>query len=230
MKDLESIFKKYGIKIDKNQQTKFDLYFQYIIEKNKVMNLTAITEENEVIIKHFLDSVLPEKFIPNNSKIVDVGSGAGFPAIPLKIVRPDLQVCMVDSLNKRVEFLKDVIFNLNLEKTIAIHERVEDFASKNRENFDVAVARAVASLNTLVEYLLPLIKIGGLAIIYKSSKVDEELNEATKAIATLGGKVENIKRFDLEGFERNVIIIKKVNKTPNKYPRGQNKPKTNPIR
>lgn len=229
MKNLKEIFEKYGLNLSENQQNQFDLYFHNLVETNKVMNLTAITEEDEVLVKHFLDSALPEKFIPNASKIVDVGSGAGFPAIPLKIVRPDLEICMVDSLNKRINFLNEQIQTLKLTKTQAIHARAEEFAVKNREKFDVAVARAVAPLNTLTEYLLPLVKIGGFALIYKSTKLEEEIQTSKKAIETLGGTLENIEEMKIEGLERNILIIRKVKSCPTKYPRGQNKPRTNPI-
>ncbi|MDE6583396.1 MAG: 16S rRNA (guanine(527)-N(7))-methyltransferase RsmG, partial [Clostridia bacterium] len=207
-------------------------YFSMLIETNKNLNLTAITEEKEVVIKHFLDSVLPYNLFTQNASVVDVGTGAGFPALPLKIVRTDLEVCMVDSLNKRVNFLQDVIDSLQLEKTTAVHARAEDFAQKNREKFDVAVARAVARLDTLVEYLLPLIKVGGIAIIYKSTKLEEELQISQKAISVLGGKFEKIENFTIEEgqLERNILVIKKVSNTPTKYPRPQNKPKLNPIK
>ncbi len=232
MKNLIETFKKYGINLSKDQEEKFDKYFSMLIETNKMLNLTAITEENEVLIKHFLDSAVPEKFIPKNSKIIDIGSGAGFPALPLKIVRDDLEITMVDSLNKRVNFLIDVIKELNLQKTYAFHSRAEDFAKENRESFDVAVARAVASLDTLVEYLLPFLKVGGIAVIYKSTKLEEEIENAKKAISVLGGKVEKIEKFEIfeENLQRNILIIKKISKTPPKYPRGKNQPKINPIK
>ena len=232
MKNLIETFKKYGINLSKDQEEKFDKYFSMLIETNKMLNLTAITEENEVLIKHFLDSAIPERFIPKNSKIIDIGSGAGFPALPLKIVRDDLEITMVDSLNKRVNFLNDVIKELNLQKTYAFHSRAEDFAKENRESFDVAVARAVASLDTLVEYLLPFLKVGGTAVIYKSTKLEDELENAKKAISVLGGKVEKIEKFEIfeENLQRNILILKKISKTPPKYPRGKNQPKINPIK
>lgn len=230
MKNLKEIFQKHQIEINEFQEQQFNLYYEHLIETNKVLNLTAITEENEVAIKHFLDSVLPVDCFKKNATIIDVGSGAGFPALPIKIIRPDLKICMVDSLNKRVNFLNEVIEKLDLKEIQALHSRAEDFAKKNREKFDYAVARAVARLNTLVEYLLPLIKVGGFAVIYKSSKVHEELLEANNAIQILGGKVEEIKEFEVEGLERNFIVIKKCRPTPQKFPRDKNKPKTSPIK
>lgn len=231
MKNLENLFKKYGIPLSAEQNSQFDKYFSMLVETNKVLNLTAITEENEVATKHFLDSVLPHELFPAGASVVDVGSGAGFPALPLKIVRPDLQVCMVDSLNKRINFLNSVISELKLTHTTAIHSRAEDFAKNNREKFDVAVARAVASLNTLVEYLLPLIKVGGCAIIYKSSKLSEEVVLAKKAISVLGGKIEDTKTYVIDegDLHRNILIVRKISKTPPQYPRDKNKPKTSPI-
>ncbi len=232
MKDLKEIFEKYDIEVSQNQADMFDKYFSMLVETNKHLNLTAITEEREVLIKHFLDSVLPAKLIPQNATLVDVGTGAGFPALPLKIVRPDLKVCLVDSLNKRVNFLKDVCGELKLENISALHSRAEDFAKNHREKFDVAVARAVAQLNTLAEYLLPLVKVGGVAVIYKSSKLEEELKDAKKAIEILGAKVEKIEKIvvDEENLERNILVLKKVKNTPNKYPRDKNKPKLDPIK
>lgn len=231
MKNLQKIFKKYQINISNLQEKQFDTYFSMLVETNKFMNLTAITEEQDVLIKHFLDSVLPIEHIPQNASVVDVGTGAGFPALPLKIVRPDLNISMVDSLNKRINFLNNVIISLALDNISATHARAEDFAKKHREAFDVAVARAVAPLNTLSEYLLPLLKIGGIAVIYKSSKLDEELTAATKAIDVLGGQVDKILTYNIEEgqLERNVLIIKKIRHTPPKYPRDKNNPKLHPI-
>ena len=214
MKNLRETFEKYGIKLSKEQENQFDKYFSMLIETNKVMNLTAITEEQDVLIKHFLDSVWPEKLFPQNAAVVDVGSGAGFPAIPLKITRPDLNICMVDSLNKRINFLNDVISELKLTQVDAVHARAEDFAEKGREKYDVAVARAVAPLNTLVEYLIPLVKIGGICVIYKSAKLDEEIKEAQKAIKVLGAKIEKKEKILIEeqNLERRVLILRKNEK------------------
>lgn len=234
MKNLRILFEKYGIELTENQELQFQQFYQHLVETNKLFNLTAITEEKEVAVKHFLDSALGEKFMQKGAKIVDIGSGAGFPAIPLKIVRPDLEICMVDSLNKRTNFLNDCINLLKFEKMYAIHSRAEDFAKENREKYDIACARAVAPLNTLVEYLLPLVKVGGSAVIYKSAKLEEELAISQKAIQILGGKVEKIENFeikepDFDKMDRKILIIKKLKPTPNKYPRPANKPKTSPI-
>lgn len=232
MKNMANLFKKYKISLSNEQEKQFAQYFSMLVETNKVLNLTAITDEEGVLVKHFLDSVLPYKAFSQNATVVDVGSGAGFPALPLKIIRPDLQICMVDSLNKRINFLNEVISELKLDGAIAIHSRAEDFAKENREKFDVAVARAVAGLDTLVEYLLPLIKVGGVAIIYKSAKLQEEIGEAKKAISVLGGEIDRIEKFEIEeeNLIRNILIVKKIKNTPPKYPRPQNKPKLSPIR
>ncbi len=231
MKNLKDLFKKYNVNLNDFQIVQFEEYFSMLIEANKVMNLTAIIEEDDVAVKHFLDSALPEKFFPQNATVIDIGSGAGFPALPLKIVRPDLKITMVDSLNKRIGFLNDVIEKLNIEGANAVHSRAEDFAKNNREKFDVAVARAVAPLNTLVEYLLPFVKVGGVCIIYKSSKLAEELKDSQKAIEILGAKVERIEKYYIaeKELEREILILKKIKNTPQKYPRDKNKPKLNPI-
>ncbi len=235
MKKLQDLFNKYNIILSETQTKQFDLFFNNLVETNKLFNLTAITEENEVAIKHFLDSALPHTIFSQNAKVIDVGSGAGFPAIPLKIVRPDLDICMIDSLNKRINFLQECIKLLDLNKISAVHARAEEFAQKHRESFDYAIARAVAPLNTLVEYLLPLIKVGGKAVIYKSSKLEEEIVEAKNALQILGGKIETVLNFeidepDFDKIERKILIINKIKQTPTKYPRSANKPKTNPLK
>ena len=218
-------------KLINQHRNEFDTYYQELVSYNEKVNLTAITEVNEVFTKHFLDSILSIDAIPVNSKIVDVGTGAGFPSLPIKIVRPDVDLTMVDSLNKRVGFLNMLCEELKIKST-NVHARAEDFAKTNREKFDVAVARAVAKLNTLLEYLLPLVKVGGLVIAYKGANIAEEFAEAENALNILGGKVLKSIRFDLpNGFgERNLLIIEKINPTPKQYPRSQNKPKTDPIK
>ena len=258
--EFENEIKKY---IDK-----FDIYYQNLISYNEKVNLTAITEKEDVYIKHFLDSALGYNFIPKNATVVDVGTGAGFPGLPLKIVRDDINLTLVDSLNKRLEFLNELttklgyktnyinseniqknlkitknnqnlaklngnlnIFNKKVNTINIVHSRAEDFCKLERECFDVAVARAVAKLNTLVEYLLPLVKVGGILIAYKGSNSIEELNESKRAIGILGGKFENIIEFNLPNDKgvRNLIIIKKVKATPNIYPRDKNLPKLKPL-
>ena len=226
---MENLFEKYDLEIDKNKKLLFNNYYIDLVEKNKVMNLTAITEQNEVCVKHFIDSLLSVKNIKNNSTLLDIGTGAGFPGIPLKIYNPSLNVTLLDSLKKRVAFLNEEIEKLNLSNIKAIHSRAEDYVNVSRETFDYVVSRAVAKLNTLLEYCLPYVKIGGYFIAYKSLNTEEEIYEAKKALLTLGGKIERVEKFNIEGNNRTLIYIKKINRTPLKYPRGQNKPKTNPL-
>ena len=212
-------------------QNQFDKYYQALVSYNQHTNLTAITEYNEVYNKHFLDSVLSIDEIDTNATLIDIGAGAGFPSLPIKIVRPDIKLTMLDSLNKRINFLNEICNELNINST-NVHSRAEDYALKYREKFDIATARAVARLNTLVEYLLPLTKVSGKAIIYKGSNYLEELNEAENAITTLGGKLNKVLHFNLPNDmgERHIIIIDKISTTPTKYPRAKNEPKLNPIK
>lgn len=218
------------INLIKNNEKTFQKYFEKLVSYNEKVNLTAITEREQVFNKHFLDSILPVYEIKQNSKIVDVGTGAGFPSLPIKIVRPDVNLTMVDSLNKRINFLNELTQELKIEST-NIHARAEDFAKTSREKFDVAVARAVAKLNTLLEYLLPLVKIGGIVLAFKGSNFKEEIDEAKNAMTVLGGKYVKTLHFDLpnnEG-ERNIIVVKKIKSTPKQYPRDKNLPKLKPI-
>ena len=231
MKNIKNTFKNYGIEITDEMNRRFEKYYHTLVETNKVLNLTAIVEEEDVLYKHFLDSVLPIHFFKKNATVVDVGSGAGFPGIPIKIVRTDLKMVLVDSLNKRINFLNNTIELLGLNEISAIHSRAEEFAKQHREKFDYVTARAVAPLNTLAEYLLPLVKVGGYAVIYKSTKLEEEIKEAQNALKVLGGKVEIVKNFTVKemDLERNVLIVKKIKQTPSKYPRDKNKPKLSPL-
>ena len=225
----KELFKKYNLNITEENMLLFNNYYLDLIEKNKVMNLTAITEKEEVYLKHFVDSVLPIKDIKKNANVLDIGTGAGFPGIPLKILENSLNITLLDSLNKRIEFLKEEIKKLNLNNITAIHSRAEDYANVSRETFDYVVSRAVARLNTLLEYCLPFVKIGGMFIAYKSLSAEEEIKECSNALKILGGKIEKLEKIDLEGNLRTIIYIKKVKETPKKYPRGQNKPKNNPL-
>ena len=221
--------------LDENKQKQFERFYELLIEWNKVMNLTAITEYNEVTEKHFADSLSIEKVI-NLDKIntvIDIGTGAGFPGIPLKIVYPHLKVTLLDSLNKRIRFLDTVIAELGLENIETKHGRAEDFAKKAdyREKYDLCVSRAVANLSTLSEYCLPYVTPGGLFIPYKSGNIDDELENSRKAISILGGNIEDIVKFQLSGTDinRSFIRIKKEKNTPKKFPRKAGLPSKEPL-
>ena len=231
---FEEMQKKLDIKLNVEQLEKFYKYMGLLIEWNEKMNLTAITEPNEIILKHFVDSLTILKEISNNSKVVDVGTGAGFPGIPLSIANESLKITLVDSLNKRLIFLQEVIEKLELKNVEIIHSRAEDFGQnkKYRENFDFATSRAVANLSTLSEYLIPLVKINGKCICMKASDVEEEINQAKNAINVLGGTIEKIEEFKLPESDigRTIIIINKQKQTPNKYPRKAGTPSKEPIK
>ena len=232
MKNLiKSLFEKYNFNLSEDQISQFEKYYNLLISENEKFNLTAITDQKDVVIKHFIDSVLPEKEISKNSSIIDVGSGAGFPGIPLKILRPDLKITLIDSLQKRINFLNMIIDKLSLKDIQAFHYRAEDYAQIKRESFDVALSRAVASIPTLSEYLIPFVKKGGKIFMYKGAKIKEELDLGKKSIDVLGGKVEKILEYFLKEAEseRYVLIIKKINNTNKLYPRGKNLPKNKPI-
>lgn len=219
--------------ITEEQKDKFYNYMNLLLEWNSKINLTAITEPNEIIIKHFIDSMTILKEISNGSKVIDVGTGAGFPGIPLKISNDTLEIVLLDSLNKRIKFLNEVIERLDLKKISSIHFRVEEAGQNKqyREQFDVATSRAVAPLNILVEYMLPLVKVGGKCICMKGSEIKEEVENSKAAIKILGGEVEKIENFTLANtdMKRNIIIIKKIKETPNKYPRKAGTPSKEPL-
>ncbi len=208
---------------------------EQLLETNKVMNLTAITEPEEMMKKHYWDSIYPlsKGIFPEGAKVVDVGCGAGFPSLPLKLAAPHLDMTLLDSLNKRLNFLDGVIGNLGLQKIRTLHMRAEDAGRKPelRASFDIAVSRAVAELSKLLEYCLPLVKKGGALIAYKGATADEELERAQNAIRILGGKVEEVFHYTLPGEEdkRAIIVIRKVNDTPKAYPRNPKNIKDKPL-
>ncbi|SKA14209.1 16S rRNA m(7)G-527 methyltransferase [Pilibacter termitis] len=225
-----------GIELTEKQQRQFEDYFHLLVEWNEKMNLTAITEESEVYLKHFVDSLEPllRHFVENKPiRLVDVGAGAGFPSVPMKILAPNIQLTIVDSLNKRITFLTELAKKLELEQVQFVHARAEDFGQdkKFREQFDLVVARAVARMSVLSELCLPLAKKGGKFIALKASKSEEELQEAKKAIATLGGKLGKIEQYNLAttNEQRTIIEIEKRKETPNKYPRKAGLPNKKPI-
>lgn len=211
---------------------KFALFRNILSEYNEKYNLTAITDEKEVYIKHFLDSILPEEYFSNDANVVEIGSGGGFPSIPLKIIREDLKFTLIESTGKKCDFLNTVVDKLGFSDVKILNIRAEDGGRKEdlREKFDFAVARAVARLNTLCEYCLPFVKVGGKFIAYKGI-ADEELKESKAAIKILGGELEKVENYSLpeDGGKRTVIIIKKVKPTPDKYPRGRGLEKKRPL-
>lgn len=224
---------KLEIKLSEEQQNQFYQYMQLLLEWNKKMNLTAITEPEEILDKHFIDSIIITKYINKNDKILDIGTGAGFPGIPLKIIMQQNEIILLDALNKRINFLKEVIQELKLDKITAIHGRAEEFSkiSGNRQSYDIVASRAVAKLNVLLEYMLPFVKIGGKCICMKSAEIDDELEEAKKAIEILGGKIETIDTITLvdTDIKRKIILIKKIKETPKKYPRKAGTPAKEPL-
>ena len=221
-----------NVMLNSEQIQQFYTYMQELIEWNNKINLTAITEPEEIIKKHFADCLSIIKYLKDNDKIIDVGTGAGFPGIPIKIANNTLNITLLDSLNKRINFLDEIIKKLNLSNIEAVHSRAEEYVAKNkRESYDVAVSRAVAELPTLLEYLMPYVKLNGICICMKGPKALEEIEKSKKAIEILGGKLEKIENIKIEeDMERNIIIIKKIKNTPKAYPRKPGKPSKNPIK
>lgn len=232
---LEKGCENLGISLSEEQKGQFIKFYEYLVEKNKVMNLTGITEFQEVLVKHFLDSLACVKAVDLTKvkKVMDIGTGAGFPGVPLKIAFPHLEECLLDSLKKRVTFLEETFDLLGFDKITAIHGRAEEFAKNKayREQYDICVSRAVSNLATLSEYCLPYVKKGGLFISYKSGKVQEEAESAARAIRLLGGEIEDICYFTLPDseIERSLVIIEKVKNTPGKYPRKAGTPLKEPL-
>ena len=232
---FESKLKELGITLNNTQKQQFDKFYELLIEWNQVMNLTGITEYEEVNEKHFIDSLSIVKAVDMDSvvTVIDIGTGAGFPGIPLKIAFPHLKMVLLDSLNKRVQFLNTVIDTLELTDIETIHGRAEDFAKQTqyREQFDLCVSRAVANLATLSEYCIPYVKQEGMFIPYKSGEIEEELQNSKKAVHILGGEIEDVIKFQLPGTEigRSFVKIRKVQNTSKKYPRKAGLPGKEPI-
>lgn len=233
-KYIEQYFAKANLQLDELQTSRFLDFYERLVEKNKVMNLTGITEFEEVLQKHFLDSVYGlDEFVSKASNVLDLGTGAGFPGIPLKILYPDKEFVLMDSLQKRLRFLEEVKEGLKLEKLSFEHGRAEDLGhdKRYREKFDLVLSRAVANLSSLSEFCLPFTKVGGCFISYKSGAYEEELKNAEKAIGLLGGKVEEVRKFTLpdSDISRSLIIIRKTKETKKQYPRKAGVPLKNPL-
>lgn len=232
-REFEKYLAKMNISLLKEQYEQFYAYMELLIEWNEKMNLTAITEPKEIILKHFVDSLTIAKYVEEGKSIIDMGTGAGFPGIPLKIYRKDVKVVLADSLNKRIKFLDEVIDKLKLENVETIHCRAEELGKNKqyREKFDYATSRAVANLSTLSEYLMPFVKLNGKCIFMKTIEVEEELEKAKKAIKTLGGKIEKVDKFEIPESDlgRSIIIVKKEKITPSKFPRKPGTPAKEPL-
>lgn len=232
---LKNRMDRLQIETNENMLEQFDLFYHLLVEWNKVMNLTGITEYEEVVEKHFADSLSLARFLDLNKihTVIDVGTGAGFPGIPLKIAFPHLKVVLLDSLNKRINFLNEVIAKLDLKEIYTIHGRAEEYARKPeyREQFDLCVSRAVANLSVLSEYCIPYIRIGGIFIPYKSGDIDEEVAASRKAVDILGGQIDHVEKFQLPDTDihRSFVFINKIKNTQKKYPRKAGTPAKEPL-
>ncbi len=234
MEMFEKILDDWNIDLSDRQKLQFEKYYELLVSWNEKINLTSITEKEDVFVKHFADSIALIRFMDLTGRsIIDIGTGAGFPGIPLKIMCPGCKVVLADSLNKRVSFLREMISELDLDDIIAIHGRAEELAfdDEYREKFDVASSRAVANLSTLSEYCLPFVHIGGTFVSYKSGIVDDELNCAGNAIGILGGAVDRVEKFSIPytDYERSLCFINKINSTDKKYPRKAGTPSKKPL-
>lgn len=231
---LKERMEQIGIDLNEFQIEQFYRYMNLLLKWNQNINLTAIVEPKEIILKHFIDSVMISKYLERKDNLIDVGTGAGFPGIPLKIVKPNIKITLLDSLNKRVLFLQEVIKELKLDNIEVFHGRAEEFGKneKYREKFDIVTSRAVANLSTLSEYMLPFVKIKGYCICMKGAEIEEELDTAKNAIYILGGKIEKIDSFNLlnTDMKRNNLILIKEKSTPSKYPRKAGMPAKEPIK
>lgn len=229
---LRELVRKINIDLNDEMIDKFFLYKKLLLEWNEKINLTAITDDKEILIKHFIDSLTIEKYIPQNAKIIDIGTGAGFPGIPLKIVRPDIEVVLLDSLNKRINFLNEVIKECRLENITAVHGRAEEIGNKPeyREKFDISTARAVANISTLSELCTPFLKIGGFFVCMKAD-AEQEIKNAKNALEILGMKEEKVEYIALPNIDakRTIILYKKEKNTPSKYPRKPGTPSKEPL-
>ena len=233
VKKINDYLVEIQIELTDKQLTQFYNYMNLLIEWNRKINLTTIIEPEEIILKHFVDSIIISKYIENDLKVIDVGTGAGFPGIPLKIIRGDLDIVLLDSLNKRINFLNEVIKVLQLKNVYSIHARVEEFAKnkKYRESFDIVTSRAVANMSTLSEYMLPLSKVGGRMIAMKGPDFKDEITNSKKALNILGGEIEKIDEYQLPktDIRRSVILIRKIKSTPQKFPRKPGTPAKEPL-
>lgn len=232
-KDIKEQALLNNIDINEDNIEKFYIYMKEILEWNEKINVTAIVNEKEFIVKHFIDSLTVSKEIEDSKSVIDIGTGAGFPGIPLKLNYPDKKITLIDAVNKKLNVIRSITEKFGLENLEIIHTRAEDLATnKNyRENYDIAITRAVSNLSTIMEYMLPFVKVGGKAICMKGPSFQEELDESQKAIKILGGKIEKIETILVNGeIERNLIIINKIKETPKQFPRGKGKPQKEPIK
>ena len=229
---FEKELKKNNLNVKKESYIKFYNYMKKVLDWNTKINVTAVRDEENFIIKHFIDSLMINKYIEGKLKVIDIGTGAGFPGIPIKLYNEDLQITLIDSINKKLNVIRDSIIGLGLNNIDVIHSRAEDLAVKAeyREMFDVSTTRAVSNLSTILEYMMPFIKVGGRAVCMKGPNYQEELENARTAIKLLGGQVKVIENFNINTeYERNIIVIKKIKETPKKFPRSGNKPLKEPI-
>lgn len=231
--NMKKYMKDIGIEISEDKLEKFYKYMLLLIEWNKMINLTAIIEPEDIIIKHFIDSLTISKYIKNEHRIIDIGTGAGFPGIPISILKDKCNIVLMDSLNKRINFLNEVIVECGLQKTKTVHARAEEMAKDklHREMYNIATSRAVANMAVLLEYMLPFVEVGGYAICMKGVNIQDEIQSCKKALEILGGEIVQIDNFQLPGtdFGRNIVVVKKVKKSPVKFPRKAGLPTKEPL-